>query len=403
MGPRSCRSWLVTVAAAMPVATLLGIGTAGAQVFTVGEKTATANIKTDFSPTRVELPDGKMTVRGRRELVRDLEAEQGFAKRALPLGAIVTLIANGNMSPSSEEYKLMIYKKGQSAAPGDRVIVTALEVKPDRILIDLNGGPYVKHRFLRHVQVGVGNVNTMPQDDGELATGCRVTLLFEGGVPEVSAPEVKALLEPVVDFGVKSGAQAYADTLPAPVKDAIKSHEVLVGMNHRMVIAALGQPETKIREGAQDGKYEEWIYGHQPQTVRFVRFVGDRVSLVKVAALGKPVEIHDHDELGGFAPPLPTRTIAMGDAQPDENKAASGPPTLKLPGETNPVENAGQNGQQNRKVQFPDEKTPSTADQQPAVAPASSPNSGPTLSPRTQPQQPAQVPPQMLRATPAAP
>ena len=353
MGPRTLGYGLAGLMAAALAET------GRAQVFTVGEKTATADMKTDFTPTRVELPEGRMTVRGRRELVRDLEAEQGFAHRVLPLGAIVTLNANGRMTPSSEEYKLMIYKKGESAGAGDRVVVTSLEVKPDRILIDLNGGPYVKHRFLRHVQIGVGGAQVGPQDDGAKPTGCRVTLVFEGGVPEVTAPEVKALLEPVVDFGVKTGAQAYAETLPVPVKEAIQSHEVLVGMNHRMVIAALGQPETKIREGAQEGKYEEWIYGRQPQTVRFVRFVGDRVSLVKVAALGKPVEIHDQDELGGYLPPAPTRVVAMGDAHADDGKAAAGPPTLKLPGETDPVDaTGGQAGQVNRKVQFPEEKKP---------------------------------------------
>ena len=362
MGPRTRSFGLV----GMMVVALAGA--ARAQVFTVGEKTATADVKTDFTPTRVELPDGRMTVRGRRELVRDLEAEQGFAHRVLPLGAIVTLNANGSMTPSSEEYKLMIYKKGESAGAGDRVVVTGLEVKADRILIDLNGGPYVKHRFLRHVQIGVGGAQVTPQDDGAKPTGCRVTLVFEGGVPEVTAPEVKALLEPVVDFGVKTGAQAYAETLPVPVKEAIQSHEVLVGMNHRMVIAALGQPETKIREGAQEGKYEEWIYGRQPQTVRFVRFVGDRVSLVKVAALGKPVEIHDHDELGGYLPSAPTRVVAMGDAQAGDGKAAVGPPTLKLPGEADPVDaTGGQGGQVNRKVQFPEEKKPAV----PAVPPPS--------------------------------
>ena len=70
-------------------------------------------------------------------------------------------------------------------------------------------------------------------------------------------------------------------------------------MNHRMVLAALGAPESKVREqqsGDPNGaRYEEWIYGHVPQTVRFVRFVGDRVTVVEIAALGKPVEIHDKE------------------------------------------------------------------------------------------------------------
>ena len=60
---------------------LLAVACAGAraQVFTVGEKTATASIKTDFTPTHVELPDAGLSERGRRELVRDLEAARRLA------------------------------------------------------------------------------------------------------------------------------------------------------------------------------------------------------------------------------------------------------------------------------------------------------------------------------------
>jgi len=56
------------------------------QVFVVGEKTATADIATGFKPTNLPLPTEKISERGRRELVRNLEAEQGFAHRSLPLG-----------------------------------------------------------------------------------------------------------------------------------------------------------------------------------------------------------------------------------------------------------------------------------------------------------------------------
>ena len=105
----------------------------------------------------------------------------------------------------------MIYEKGQAAAPGDRVIITAMTIKGDRIIFDLNGGPYAKHRFLSHIQL---NDNPVVASSGEQPTGARVTLVFNGAVPEISAPEVKALLDPVIDFGVKSSDQAYADTLP---------------------------------------------------------------------------------------------------------------------------------------------------------------------------------------------
>jgi hypothetical protein len=112
-------------------------------------------------------------------------------------------------------------------------------------------------------------------------TGCRVTLVFEGGLPEVSAPEVKALLDPIIDFGVKTSAEAYADSLPPFLKDAIAKHDVLVGMDRKMVLAAMGEPQSKVRElvpGSTTRRYEEWIYGQMPQTVRFVRFEGDRVK-----------------------------------------------------------------------------------------------------------------------------
>src|ERR1700727_2821066 len=104
------RSALLTGLLALPLAA------AHAQVFVVGEKTATADIATDFKPTRVPLTQSKLTERGRRELIRNLEAEQGFAHRALPMGAGLVLQANGQVKPSPAEYKKMIYEKGQSAA-----------------------------------------------------------------------------------------------------------------------------------------------------------------------------------------------------------------------------------------------------------------------------------------------
>ena len=344
-----------------------------AQVFTVGERTATEEIKTDFQRTHVELPSDALTERGRRDLVRNLEAEQGFAHHVLPLASVVDLMANGPVTPGPEAYKMMIYKKGQAAQPGDRVEITSLEFKHDRILLDFNGGPYVKHRFLRHIQIGVGGVETQEPDLTQTATGCRIELIFEGGVPELSAPEVKALLEPLVDFGVKTGELAYAETLPAPVKNAIASHEVLVGMNHRMVLASLGAPESKVRESTADGKYEEWIYGHQPQTVKFVRFTGDKVTLLKIAAVGKPIEVHQRDEMAGFIDPgaIPEMIVANGPGRPAKDGEASRPaPTLKLPKESaTPSET--QTGVSERKVVFPD--APAAPNTFPVGDPASTP------------------------------
>ena len=316
----------------------------GAQVFVVGEKTAMDDVSNDFHPTRVELPAVAMTERGRLDLVRNLEAEQGFAHRPLPLAANVTLIANGNMTPGGDDYKQLLYKKGAFANIGDRVAITKVTVRPDRIVLDLNGGPTLKHRILRHISIN--DMNMVP-DDGAQVDGCRLTLLFEGGVPEISAPEVKALLDPIIDFSVKSSAEAYADSLPTFLKDAIAQHDVLVGMNRKMVLAAMGAPDSKVRElvpGSGTKHYEEWIYGHQPQTVRFVRIEGDLVTQVKVAAVGQPIAVHTQNEMQGWADSENIHEVAEGDTshENDGDGPAKSPPSILKPGEGAPGDSSGQ-------------------------------------------------------------
>lgn len=334
MGPRTLSSFLAVSCA------LLVVPAMRSQVFVVGMKTATADVVTDFHPTHIEIPEAPLDERGRLELIRNLEAEQGFAHRELPLGAGLILIANGNMSPNGEAYKKLLYQKGQSVAAGERVAVTALQFKPDRLVIDLNGGPYAKHRFLSHIQVN--DIQLAPE--GPVATGSRITLVFEGGLPEVSAAEVKALLDPLIDFRAKSSEEAYADSLPPMLKQAVEDHEILVGMDRRMVLASVGAPRDKQREhvAANDPEsavYEEWIYGEPPQATKFVRFQKGRVVRLEIAALGKPIQIFEKNQLGNANEPvLQARKVINGDAQidPESGRAAVAAPTLRKPGEAAP-------------------------------------------------------------------
>jgi len=294
------------------------------------------------------------------------------------------LVANGTLTPRDDEYRKILYEKGQSAAAGDRVQVTGLEFHGDRLIIDLNGGPYAKHRFLSHI-----SLNDMPlAPAGPTATGCRITLIFEGGIPEVTAAEVKALLDPVVDFRAKSSSEAYADTLPPKVREAVEAHEILVGMTRRMVIAAMGEPKTKEREHASSEDpdspiYEEWIYGDPPQATQFVRFKNGRVARLEIAAIGKPIEVHDKNEMGGdTGPTLQARTIVNGDAPPSEEgdeHRANNAPTLRRPGEVldTPGATPGMG-----KVKMPTDQQPSDQ-QQPSTqqTPGSAPQSQPTSTP----------------------
>src|SRR5258708_36528303 len=100
---------------------------------------------------------------------------------------------------------------------------------------------------------------------------------FNKHIPEMSLAELKEILKPVLDFTVKSAAQAYTESLAENVRNAIRDHKVLVGMNKEMVTYAKGRPPQRIRDREGNQDYEEWMFGFPPQDVEFIRFVGDQV------------------------------------------------------------------------------------------------------------------------------
>jgi hypothetical protein len=303
---------------------------------------------TQIEPTKVDLPSQPIDARGHQDILRILVAEQGFAMRPLPRGKKgLTLAANGKLSPAGETYVSQITEQGLSVKPGDRVVLSNVRIDKEKIVFDINGGPERKHDFLRHIQVGMGGPNmTSPvvQDDGQEPTGSRITLSFAKYVPDVTPAQVKALLAPLISFDMKTPVQAYTDTLPPALKKAILNHQVMVGMSTDMVLFAMGQPESKSREIEGQMPFEEWIYGHPPQDVQFVRVNGNRVIRVEVAKLGQPLEVFTKDEVEGLMttdgkPVLAeaTHTIQMGDVHRDPNtQSPAPPPTLRAPGEKVP-------------------------------------------------------------------
>src|SRR6202167_1911023 len=167
--------------------------------------------------------------------------------------------------------------------------------------------------------------------------GSRVTLVFANFVPVVTAAQVKELLAPLISFDVKTPIQAYTDTLPPALKDAILGHKVWVGMSTEMVLFAKGQPLTKSREMDGQMPFEEWIYGTPPEEVDFVRINGNRVIRVEIAKEGRPLQIFTEDAVSPMlisagTPELAqakTRTIKEGDVEIDPNKQeAPAPPSL---------------------------------------------------------------------------
>lgn len=351
--PRQLRALALALVFCFPA------GLAAAQVFTV-ETNRIESRYTEIKRTHVELGSQPVLQRTKLQLVRVLEAEQGFAMRPLPGGGKgITLAANGAATPSGADYAKALERNGIALQAADRAVITDVKFLGDKIVFELNDGPDQKHRILRHISVGAGGVMVpLARDNGQEPVGVRITLQFEKFVPEMTGTQVMELLAPLVDFRLKSPVEAYVDTLPPQLKAAILAHHVLVGMNQEMVKVALGAPDSKSREREGDMPFEEWIYGEPPKDVQFVRFNGNRVIRVEECKIGEPPLIRDTNEMGDYwsttpAPPPNIREVKLGDpsaASRSEQTATAAPPSLKKPGETLPDQ---QDIPRMDKVQFP--------------------------------------------------
>ena len=342
-----------------------------------------------ITPTQVPLSKTELDPKTRLELIRLIQAEQGFAMKPFPRGHKgLTLAANGPLEPAGESYVAMVTSEGMSAKPGDRLVLTDIKIDRNKIVFDINGGPDPKHRFLRHVQIGMGpNMGPAVQGDNQEPTGARLTLSFAGRVPELTGAEVKALLAPLISFDVKTPIQAFTDTLPAKLKDAILNHHVLVGMSTDMVLFAMGQPDSKSREIEGQMPFEEWMYGKPPKEVDFVRINGNRVIRVEVAKMGVAPVVFTRDEVEGLmrtdGSPLEAaatqRTTRLGDVERDPNREApAAPPSLRNPGETLPSDDDKSKVGVMKPVQFPKQKP---ADRPASAQPGANPDGEPAAEP----------------------
>jgi len=412
-----CRSILGRWVGWWAIALLSVPGSLFAQVITVNTKTGTVtNTGTNTSvetvdrrfqqitPTQVTLTKSELDAKTRLELIRVLQAEQGFAMRPFPRGHKgLTLVANGKLEPAGENYLNMAVSEGLSAKPGDRLVLSDIKIEKARIIFDLNGGPDPRHRFLRHIEIGAGPMmNPVIQSNDQEPVGARLTLTFANHVPELTGVEVKALLSPLISFDVKTPIQAFTDTLPTKLKNAILNHHVLVGMSTEMVLYAKGQPESKTREMDGQMPFEEWIYGKPPKDVEFVRINGNRVIRFEVAKMGETPVIFSQDEVEGMmrtdgTPLTPggdssTRTAKVGDVERDpDTQAPAAPPTLRNPGEKLPTDDEKTGVM--KPVHFPDQKPDNppvrqpgdNPDEEPAVASPSTPDASQSGSAKSQP------------------
>jgi hypothetical protein len=280
---------------------------------------------------------GKMTPQTRMLVIKSLQSERVFARILFPQGDKAIKIKNGVVSPTDMVIAQQVAEYGAAAKPGDRCVITDVQIKEKDIAIDINGGSKKKQKWYQHIEVGGTGGGTTPIPGGPSpqsldAHGTTVVLEFDKYVPEMTGEQVRALLSPVLDFKALTQAEAYEKTLPPKVQEAIKDHKILVGMDKEMVMYAKGRPPRKIRDKDDKGlDYEEWIYGNPPEEVDFVRFKGNEVARLEIMTVDGQKIVRTEKEVE-----LPSKETELAQQQqktasPTERPANA--PTLRRPGE----------------------------------------------------------------------
>ena len=236
------------------------------------------------------------------------------------------------VTPNGVELQQVLNLWGPAVKPGDPAHISFVQIKNDHIHFEINGGPVLRKKWYQHVQVsganGAGYADQTPCRRTN-AHGSYVDLYFDKYVPEMTAAQLRVLLYPVLDFNAKNREQAYLDSVPPKVKEAIQAHRVLVGMNQEMVLHAKGKPPKKVRERDGETEYEEWIYGESPADVDFVRFVGDEVVRVETMKVDGEKIVRTEKEVILDKPDEEKDQEAK--KEPQERPANA--PSLKRPGE----------------------------------------------------------------------
>jgi len=272
----------------------------------------------------------RMSKQTRYEIIRDFETQVVYARTAFPMGSKGLQLRNGTTTPNGQELQQLLVLWGPAIRPGDPAQISFVRIKDNYIHFDINGGATPRKKWYQHV-VMVGNsgipVQLSPTEQQQNPHGSYLEIYFDKYVPEMSAQQLRDLLLPALDFNARNKEQAYLDTVPPKVKEAILAHHVLVGMNSEMVLHAKGKPPKKVREKEGDTEYEEWIYGDPPQDVDFVRIVGDEVVRVETMKTGGEKIVRTEKEV------ILEKRDKEAEAKKEEQDRSPTAPSLRRPGE----------------------------------------------------------------------
>jgi hypothetical protein len=271
----------------------------------------------------------RMSKQTRLEIIRDFETQLVYARIPFPMGNKGLQLKNGATAPNGQALQQLIAIYGPSIKPGDPTHISFVHIKDNYIHFELNGGPVRRQKWYQHIQVSGANGNSVPLSNNESVQnphGSFLDVYFDKYVPEMSAAQLRDLIYPALDFKAKSKEEAYLDTVPPKVKEAIQAHHVLIGMNTEMVLHAVGKAPRKVREKDNGVDYEEWIYGQPPQDVDFVRIVGDEVVRVETMKVGGQKIVRTEKEVILAKP-------KEEEAKTEQEVRPANAPSLRRPGE----------------------------------------------------------------------
>lgn len=217
----------------------------------------------------------------RIDIIRGLLREVGVTKVPFPRGKRgVRLDGKGKLDQTDALKEMR--ENGMAMQPGVPAEITRIEFKSDQIMLELNGGGKSGKKWYQHIEIGMGTETAPvgPQQQPVTAFGSSVTVDFGKALPNLTVPQLKTILAGVLDFERHSPTVLYSPNVSPQVKEAIKKHEVIVGMDRDAVLSAKGTPDRRVREVRDGVEQEDWIYGLPPH-VLFVTFDGDQVIGVK--------------------------------------------------------------------------------------------------------------------------
>jgi hypothetical protein len=228
---------------------------------------------------------GPLQPMSRLSLVRYVDGEIVQIVRSIPAGKKGFHMKAG-VPLNENALHMAVTSSGSAINPGDRAQITNLDFKEKEIIVDINAGGRGKTRLRDRIHLEVGGTPTMtsssPNTPVNTSAGATIYLDFDRPLPEMTAEELEKYLSGVLDFSKRhSAAVQWVDTLPPDIQKAIQDKQPVVGMDHDMVLAAMGRPDRKVREKDPDGnEIEDWIYGTPPSKTIFVSFEGDKVTQV---------------------------------------------------------------------------------------------------------------------------